>query len=749
MKKYLIFTFGAFLVIGGFAFAHSVFAANYSYYRAITVTSTTSIASGTNANFPMLFSGTYPWLEASSTSGGAGRIQNLTTAPNGGQEPADLIFVTSTPTQSGGAWSCGASLNFETESYTSSTGALVDWVNVPTMQAGSVIYACYGSSAITTDQSHPSSTWNSNYLGVYHFGTPTTLSGNDSTANGNNGTLVNSPAAAAGEIGAAAVFSAASDQYISNSTMSLPVGSDITISMWAYVLSVGSSPSAFSIGGSQSPNRVQAHIPWNDDTLYWDYGTCCSTGRVTTPYSSDLGSWTYVTLVGKGNNTFQAIYIDGVLVSSQNSGQAPTTSQTGITIGAWPASGYPFNGDLDEFRVSKAVLSSSWILTEYDNQSSPSTFYTVGSEQTGTAPTISSFSASPSTVAANGTSTLSWSTTNAASLSISPTIGTVTGTSTTTPSLSATTVYTLTATNANGSATATTTVTVQATSSSSTNISSATGAHWAWNDEIGWIDFNAGGTGNVQVLPNKLEGYASSSVGPISLNCDATNPSGVSICGSSTYAVANDGAGDLSGWAWNDEIGWISFFWGNTSSNPSASTTALCATYLSLNYSPAPTCGVNIVSGNFYGWAWNDSVGWIDFNCGNPADPICGNSFDVVTTWIPQAATGTVDSQIFDTGVASGAQLNSVIWKGVASSSTSVAFQFAVSNSTGGPWNYQGPNGTSSTYYGGAGYGPGTPIPLNNYSLTGRYFRYRVTLTTNSSQTLTPRVDDIIVNWSP
>jgi hypothetical protein len=33
--------------------------------------------------------------------------------------------------------------------------------------------------------------------------------------------------------------------------------------------------------------------------------------------------------------------------------------------------------------------------------------------------------------------------------------------------------------------------------------------------------------------------------------------------------------------------------------------------------------------------------------------------------------------------------------------------------------------------------------------LTGRYFRYRVILLTNVGQTATPRVQGVIVNWSP
>lgn len=268
-----------------------------------------------------------------------------------------------------------------------------------------------------------------------------------------------------------------------------------------------------------------------------------------------------------------------------------------------------------------------------------------------------------------------------------------------------------------------------------TNISPGSSAHWAWNDEIGWIDFYT--TNSVTVSAAQLTGYASSSAGSISLDC-ATSPSG-NICGSSNYKVTNDGSGDLAGWAWNDEIGWISFYWGDTSSTyPTATTTALCQSYGSY-------CGVSISSGVFQGWAWNDTVGWIDFNCDNGGG-ICGTSnFNVTTSWIPQAATGTVDSETFDTGVANGAELNSVTWKGSLPAGTSVGFQFAVSNSSSGPWNYIGPDGTSATTYSGLF---NAPISLN-YSLNGRYFRYRTILTTNTAQTATPRVDDVIVNWSP
>jgi hypothetical protein len=75
-------------------------------------------------------------------------------------------------------------------------------------------------------------------------------------------------------------------------------------------------------------------------------------------------------------------------------------------------------------------------------------------------PIINSFSAIPSTITAGESSTLSWSVTDATSVTIDNGVGTVALSGTTAVSPTTTTTYTLTATNTAGSVTATTTVTV-------------------------------------------------------------------------------------------------------------------------------------------------------------------------------------------------------------------------------------------------------------------------------------------------
>lgn len=294
-----------------------------------------------------------------------------------------------------------------------------------------------------------------------------------------------------------------------------------------------------------------------------------------------------------------------------------------------------------------------------------------------------------------------------------------------------------------------------------TNISSVAEEQVAWEDVDGWWNFYQ--TNTVVVWGTRIEGYASSSAGEISLDC-ATTPTG-NVCGDSNYGVCNgpgphstdgscpsgDASGVLSGYGWNDTIGWISFNCNQTSHGGSND----CA---SSNYK------VQIDSnGDFSGYAWNDVVGWISFNCANDAS--CGvSNYKVNTSWRATSSVGYLTSVIFDTQKTAGAVLNSIIWQGDdpdPGGGTCVNFQIATSSSQSGPWNYVGPSGDSLTYYaascatapnGGVGSGcaaADTPVCVNKSAMIARYLRYKVQLRSNLLRTETPRVDDVILNWSP
>ena len=86
--------------------------------------------------------------------------------------------------------------------------------------------------------------------------------------------------------------------------------------------------------------------------------------------------------------------------------------------------------------------------------------YTASNVPQGSAPSIASFTASPTTVSSGGSTTLSWSVNGASYVIVSPQIGAVRGTSVNVAP-GQTTLYTLYATNQYGRSTATLTVTVQ------------------------------------------------------------------------------------------------------------------------------------------------------------------------------------------------------------------------------------------------------------------------------------------------
>ncbi len=287
---------------------------------------------------------------------------------------------------------------------------------------------------------------------------------------------------------------------------------------------------------------------------------------------------------------------------------------------------------------------------------------------------------------------------------------------------------------------------VLADANAGTNIDS-TNRH-AWSDISGWWDFHY--YHNVKVGTSTLIGYASSSIEEISLDC-ATSPVG-DICNSSNYKVTNpNGSGQLSGCAWNDTIGWISFWCGDGDCD-GAGVEDASSTCSNSNY--RVTIDAN---GIFSGYAWNDIEGWISFNCANNNG--CGNSnYKVETSWRPGRLTGILESSIFDSGAAGGVTLNSIIWQGSQPAGTCTKFQIAVSNSPTGPWNFWGPDiacdgsGDTNQYFGATCPGPNTAIEIKScdraWIKDKRYLRYRVILESDTAQSLTPRVDDIILNWS-
>jgi len=97
-------------------------------------------------------------------------------------------------------------------------------------------------------------------------------------------------------------------------------------------------------------------------------------------------TWHHIAATFNDGTNLKSLYVDGVLVNSvsvSNNSLGPANGNA--SIGGEVASGESgnrFMGDIDEVRAANTVLSAAWIATEYNNQNSPSTFYSTSAEMT-------------------------------------------------------------------------------------------------------------------------------------------------------------------------------------------------------------------------------------------------------------------------------------------------------------------------------------------------------------------------------
>lgn len=342
----------------------------YTYCRPITPDATKAGASD-SSNFPLGVIGTYSYL---ATVGNGGLVQNA----NG----YDINFTSDI----GGT----TTIPCEKDFYAATTGAVVFWVKQATLShtSGIQFYVSYGNSGISTAQCASTSTWDSNFKSILHLPNGTTLTAVDSTGTG-NGTLVNTPTAGTGQIDGGAVLVSASSQYVQVPQITALGGaSKAVMSAWmkrtasgnnAIILTNdGSNIQLFGIaqGGFWGSGNI-AFIAENGSTT-WGLLALNNT------------SWHLIHMVYDGTQSTDATrllgYVDGVKQTLDFSGHPgiPATilgSNSAINIGFAIGPANYSDATMDEFRITAgATRSADWITAEYNNQNSPSTFYTIGAQ---------------------------------------------------------------------------------------------------------------------------------------------------------------------------------------------------------------------------------------------------------------------------------------------------------------------------------------------------------------------------------
>jgi len=267
----------------------------------------------------------------------------------------DIVFIDSS----------GNKLNDEIESYNSATGHLTVWVMIPNLSSTTdTVLSMYYGNPSSPNQQDPTGVWDSNFLMVQHMNSAsTTLS--DSTSQNNDGTATGSVTLGVpGKIGTCINFTGG---YVTLPTV-LTTQTQFTFSAWIYA----QSGARYII--SEWDNYQGAFLQISGDSTIQMY----INGVMVQKYFS-LNQWYYV--VGTYNGTTASLYVNGVLASAASE-SPPTWPSQSMYIGDRYDHTRQFLGLIDEVRVSSIALSSAWISTEYANQNNPSTFYTIGVQET-------------------------------------------------------------------------------------------------------------------------------------------------------------------------------------------------------------------------------------------------------------------------------------------------------------------------------------------------------------------------------
>jgi hypothetical protein len=273
--------------------------------------------------------------------------------------------------------SLGAPLRYEKEDFrvSSGSGSGNFWVKVPVIDdaVDTTIYVYYGNASASDVSSGPD-TFSEDFAGVWHGGDGVTLSAQDSSPYGNHGTNYGATAAA-GVVGGAGDFRTTG--WIQAGIVNYPTSFPISCGMW---LKADAMTGYAYSGVFLSTADVSAGVQFGFNSgfpYYYHGGAAKYIGSV----SLRDGAWHQLSVVFESASVVNG-YVDGNPVATdQPIGGWPALLPVG-TIGSVPAGGLPWNGFLDDPRISSTARSAAWIKFEYANSGNSDHEISFGGAQT-------------------------------------------------------------------------------------------------------------------------------------------------------------------------------------------------------------------------------------------------------------------------------------------------------------------------------------------------------------------------------
>lgn len=264
-------------------------------------------------------------------------------------------------------------LSWETDtSYTGSSGFAIFYVKkTRSHTVDDKIYLFIGNSGTVTFQGGSvGSAWDST-AALYHFPNGTSLTAVDSSSNARTLTI-NAATAVAGQIDGATGTD--SGKYLHDAAVQpapLPI-TTITFSLWVKTTFASNSPYA-TYGRDTGANQIVLY------NLTPKAYVGASGGGITSTTTVNNGNWHFIAAVvdntNGANNTH--LYVDGALeVTGSVTWNISILSATdNLTVGLLGGGSQPFTGSIDEVHIQSTNRSADWIASMYNDQKTPSTFY--------------------------------------------------------------------------------------------------------------------------------------------------------------------------------------------------------------------------------------------------------------------------------------------------------------------------------------------------------------------------------------
>ncbi|MCK4649723.1 DUF2341 domain-containing protein [Candidatus Pacearchaeota archaeon] len=281
----------------------------------------------------------------------------------------------------------GDKLDYEIEYYNGTDGRLVAWVRVAELSntTNTTINMYYGNAG-AVNQENVSGVWDDNFVMVQHLQETPTAYMNDSTSNDNDGTTsgMDSADQVAGQIDGSLDFDGGDDYVGTNYDGILGTNARST-SFWFSTLDTDLVDKNHVVSWGTGADINTAGASWRVDIENGVVFLRINSGATSWGSGLNDGNLHHVALLMPSGGQLQDIR---AIINGKDSGlgvgaiSVNTISRNSVRIGAnnedvinrW------FQGLIDEVRISNVARTAGWIATEYNNQYSPDSFYSVGGE---------------------------------------------------------------------------------------------------------------------------------------------------------------------------------------------------------------------------------------------------------------------------------------------------------------------------------------------------------------------------------